>query len=84
MLLLNQLTGWNIEIQGPTPLIGFVLAAGLAGELGDPKHLGKLDSLRAYAGIVPRTTLILLTPLNDIYPVFVIPRPDPMADRFES
>jgi transposase len=35
--------------------IGFVLAAGLAGELGDPKHLGKLDSLCAYAGIVPRT-----------------------------
>jgi len=37
------------------PGIGFVLAAGLAGELGDPKHLGKLDSLCAYAGIVPRT-----------------------------
>ena len=35
--------------------IGFILAAGLAGELGDPKHLGKLDSLCAYAGIVPRT-----------------------------
>lgn len=35
------------------PGIGFVLAAGLAGELGDPKHLGKLDSLCAYAGIVP-------------------------------
>ena len=37
------------------PGIGFVLAAGLAGELGDPKHLRKLDSLCAYAGIVPRT-----------------------------
>jgi transposase len=37
------------------PGIGFVLAAGLAGELGDPKHLGRLDSLCAYAGIVPRT-----------------------------
>ena len=37
------------------PGIGFVLAAGLAGELGNPKHLGKLDSLCAYAGIVPRT-----------------------------
>jgi transposase len=37
------------------PGIGFVLAAGLAGELGDPQHLGKLDSLCAYAGIVPRT-----------------------------
>ena len=37
------------------PGIGFVLAAGLAGELGDPKQLGKLDSLCAYAGIVPRT-----------------------------
>ncbi len=37
------------------PGIGFILAAGLAGELGDPKHLGKLDSLCAYAGIVPRT-----------------------------
>jgi transposase len=31
------------------PGIGFVLAAGL----GDPKHLGKLDSLCGYAGIVP-------------------------------
>lgn len=39
------------SIQG----IGFVLAAGLAAELGDPKHLGKLDSLCAYAGTVPRT-----------------------------
>jgi transposase len=37
------------------PGIGFVLAAGLAGELGDPKHLRKLDSLCAYAGIVPST-----------------------------
>jgi hypothetical protein len=36
------------------PGIGFVLAAGLAVELGDPKFLGKLDSLCAYAGIVPR------------------------------
>ena len=35
--------------------IGFILAAGIAGELGDPKHLGKLDSLSAYAGIIPRT-----------------------------
>lgn len=37
------------------PGIGFVLAAGIAGELGDPKHLAPLDSLCAYAGIVPRT-----------------------------
>ena len=37
------------------PGIGFVLAAGLAGELGEPQQLGKLDSLCAYAGIVPRT-----------------------------
>lgn len=37
------------------PGIGFVLAAGLAGELGDPRHLAKTDSLCAYAGIVPRT-----------------------------
>ena len=37
------------------PGIGFVLAAGLAGELGDSKHLGKLDSLCVCAGIVPRT-----------------------------
>jgi len=37
------------------PGIGFVLATGLAGELGDPKQLRKLDSLCAYAGIVPRT-----------------------------
>lgn len=37
------------------PGIGFVLAAGLAGELGEPSCLSKLDSLCAYAGIVPRT-----------------------------
>jgi len=37
------------------PGIGFVLAAGLAGKLGDPKHLGKLDYLCACAYIVPRT-----------------------------
>ncbi len=37
------------------PGIGFVLVVGLAGELGDPKKLGKLDSLCAYAGIVLRT-----------------------------
>lgn len=37
------------------PGIGFVLAAGLAGELGEPSRLSKLDSLCAYAGIVPRT-----------------------------
>jgi hypothetical protein len=43
-------TRWfrHTQLYGP-------LAAGLAGELGDPKHLGKLDSLCAYAGIVPRT-----------------------------
>jgi transposase len=39
------------SIQG----IGFVLAAGIAGELGDPKHLAPVDSLCAFAGIVPRT-----------------------------
>lgn len=37
------------------PGIGFVLAAGVAGELGDPGRLGGIDSLCAYAGIVPRT-----------------------------
>ena len=37
------------------PGIGFVLAAGIAGELGEPRHLAKTDSLCAYAGIVPRT-----------------------------
>ena len=35
--------------------IGFVLAAGIAGELGDPRRLAPLDSLCAYAGIVPST-----------------------------
>ena len=39
------------SIQG----IGFVLAAGIAGELGDPKQLAPVDSLCAFAGIVPRT-----------------------------
>jgi transposase len=37
------------------PGIGFVLAAGLAGELGDPHTLAPLDSLCCYSGIVPRT-----------------------------
>jgi transposase len=37
------------------PGIGFVLAAGIAGELGDPRNLAPLDSLCAYAGIVPST-----------------------------
>ena len=37
------------------PGIGFVLVAGVAGELGDPVLLGGTDSLCAYAGIVPRT-----------------------------
>ena len=36
------------------PGIGFVLAAGVAGELGDPALLGHTDSLCAYSGIVPR------------------------------
>ena len=36
------------------PGIGFVLAAGVAGELGDPRRLAP-DSLCAYAGIVPST-----------------------------
>jgi len=35
--------------------IGFVLAAGIAGELGDPKHIASVDSLCSYAGIVPHT-----------------------------
>jgi len=39
------------SIQG----IGFVLAAGVAGELGDPATLGTTDSLCCYAGIVPKT-----------------------------
>lgn len=37
------------------PGIGFVLATGSAGELGDPKPLPPTDSLCAYAGIVPST-----------------------------
>jgi transposase len=37
------------------PGIGFVLAAGIAGELGEPKQLARVDSLCAYAGIVPHT-----------------------------
>lgn len=37
------------------PGIGFVLAAGIAGELGDPTRLAPLDSLCGYAGIVPKT-----------------------------
>ncbi len=37
------------------PGISFVLAAGVAGELGDPDKLPHTDSLCAYAGIVPRT-----------------------------
>ncbi len=37
------------------PGIGFVLAAGVAGELGDPARLGSADALCAYSGIVPRT-----------------------------
>lgn len=35
--------------------VGLTLAAGLAGELGDPKRLGGIDSLCGYAGIVPRS-----------------------------
>jgi len=35
------------------PGISFVLACGLAGELGDPIHLRPTGSLCAYAGIVP-------------------------------
>jgi transposase len=37
------------------PGIGFTLAAGMAGELGNPLRLSPLDSLCAFAGIVPRT-----------------------------
>lgn len=37
------------------PGIGFVLAAGIAGELGPPENQRSLDSVCAYAGIVPRT-----------------------------
>lgn len=37
------------------PGIGFVLAAGIAGELGDPARLGSVDALCAYSGIVPKT-----------------------------
>jgi transposase len=37
------------------PGIGFTLAAGMAGELGDPIRLSPVDSLCAYAGIVPHT-----------------------------
>jgi hypothetical protein len=35
--------------------IGFTLAAGMAGELGDPIRLSSVDSLCAFAGIVPHT-----------------------------
>jgi hypothetical protein len=35
--------------------IGFTLAAGMAAELGDPSRLSPVDSLCAFAGIVPRT-----------------------------
>lgn len=38
------------------PGIGFTLAAGAAGELGDPRQLPRPDSLCAYAGIVPAVT----------------------------
>jgi transposase len=37
------------------PGIGFTLAAGIAGELGDPSRLSSVDSLCSYAGIVPST-----------------------------
>lgn len=37
------------------PGIGFTLAAGMAAELGNPLHLSGLDSLCAFAGIVPHT-----------------------------
>lgn len=37
------------------PGIGFTLASGIAGELGDPRRLSSVDSLCAYAGIVPST-----------------------------
>ena len=37
------------------PGIGFILAAGIAGELGNPACLPRTDSLCAYAGVVPRT-----------------------------
>jgi transposase len=37
------------------PGIGFTLAAGIAGELGAPERLRPLDSLCAFAGIVPST-----------------------------
>jgi hypothetical protein len=37
------------------PGIGFVLAAGIAGELGPPEDQSSLDRLCSYAGIVPRT-----------------------------
>jgi len=37
------------------PGIGFVLAAGVAGELGDPGKLSSLGGMCAYSGIVPAT-----------------------------
>ena len=37
------------------PGIGFTLASGMAAELGDPSYLSGVDSLCAFAGIVPRT-----------------------------
>jgi transposase len=37
------------------PGIGFVLACGIAGELGEPRLLGSTDSLCGYAGIVSTT-----------------------------
>ncbi len=35
--------------------IGFTLASGMAAELGNPQRLARLDSLCAFAGIVPKT-----------------------------
>lgn len=37
------------------PGIGFTLATGMAAELGDPLRLSSVDSLCAFAGVVPRT-----------------------------
>ena len=38
------------------PGIGFTLASGMAGELGNPNQLGSLDSLCCFAGIIPSTS----------------------------
>mgnify|MGYP000477294206 CR=1 FL=1 len=50
----KELVGESVDAVGGGGLLADEGAAA-AGDFGDPKHLGKLYSLCAYAGIVPRT-----------------------------